>query len=121
MAILDTMAAGGGGWACDLKAGSLEFKARRTRSGTGIVLNFLAPFQRLPDDFVVLTLFGALPFYCYVARESPRGEDPIAMLEHLLTWRKGKLFVLTLLGLAAADFIITIILSAMITNLEESQ
>jgi hypothetical protein len=43
------------------------------------------------------------------------------MLEHLLTWRKGKLFALTLLGLAAADFIITIILSAMITNLEESQ
>jgi hypothetical protein len=70
----------------------------------------LAPFATVV--LVLVTLLGALPVYRYVAGKSFTGQGSIGMLANLVSGWPGKLLVLTLLGFAATDFVITKTLSA---------
>src|SRR5438552_9427079 len=65
----------------------------------------LSPFATLV--VVLVTLFGAVPVYCYVAGRSPNGQGAIGLLEQSMHGWHGKLLILILLGFAATDFVIT--------------
>src|SRR4051794_30832208 len=60
----------------------------------------------------LVTLFGALPIYWYVCGRSHEGQGSIGMLAKLVSGWGGKVLVLSLLGFAATDFVITKTLSA---------
>jgi hypothetical protein len=56
---------------------------------------------------VLVTFLLALPVYWYVVARSPDGRGATGLFENLIPGWRGKLTVLTLLGFAAADFVIT--------------
>jgi hypothetical protein len=70
----------------------------------------LAPLATIV--LIVVTLLGAYPVYAFVARCSAEGQGSIGMLAKLVSGWWGKLLILTLLGFAATDFVITKTLSA---------
>ena len=56
---------------------------------------------------VLVTFLLAMPVYWYVVGHAPDGRGATGMLEDAMPGWRGKLVVLTLLGFAAADFVIT--------------
>ena len=74
--------------------------------GAGI----LAPFATI--ILVLVTVFGALPIYRYVATQTPDGVGSVGMIERLFSGWTGKIVVLVLIGFAGTDFVITKTLSA---------
>ena len=75
-----------------------------------LAAGLLAPHATLM--LILLTLFGALPAYNIVAKESPHGKGSFAIFERLFSGWAGKSIVLILIGFAATDFIFTITMCA---------
>ncbi|MBM4345013.1 MAG: hypothetical protein FJ100_16715 [Deltaproteobacteria bacterium] len=76
---------------------------------------YVAPLATLL--LVGVTFLAALPVYAMVAKHSPNGEGSIKLIERLTSgWGRlgwgSKTLVLSLLGFALTDFVITITLSA---------
>ena len=73
-----------------------------------IAVEAAGPFAPIAAGVVVLVTFLlALPVYWYIVGRSYDGRGATGMLEDLTPGWRGKLVVLTLLGFAAADFVIT--------------
>ncbi len=70
----------------------------------------LAPLATIV--LVLVTLLGAYPVYAFVSKCSHEGQGSIGMLANLFGGWWAKLLILTLLGFAATDFVITKTLSA---------
>ncbi|HVU87132.1 MAG TPA: hypothetical protein VHD36_07415 [Pirellulales bacterium] len=56
---------------------------------------------------VLITFVLALPVYWYIVGRAPDGRGATGVLEDLIPGWRGKIVVLTLLGFAAGDFVIT--------------
>lgn len=74
------------------------------------VAGHLAPVVTL--GVVAVTLFCAVPLYCYLAGRSPHGSGSAGLLEHLVPGWFGKFLVLLVLGFAATDLVFTRTFSA---------
>jgi hypothetical protein len=73
-----------------------------------IAVQAAGPLAPLAAAAVVLVTFLiAVPIYWYVLGRSPDGRGAAGLLEDRIPGWRGKLVVLTLLGFAAADFVIT--------------
>ncbi|HEY9868822.1 MAG TPA: hypothetical protein V6D08_06630 [Candidatus Obscuribacterales bacterium] len=75
-----------------------------------LAAGLLSPLATL--NLVLLTLFGALPAYWLMAKESPNGESSFGVIDKLMSGWKEKTLVLVLLGFVATDFIFTITMCA---------
>lgn len=75
-----------------------------------LAAGILSPLATL--NLVLLTLLGALPSYCLIARESPNGLGSFTIYEKILKGWTAKTVVLILLGFAATDFVFTITMCA---------